>query len=126
MKVAAVENRSGKIVFHLDRDDGPDQEIVFNSMDAMEFLTAARAVLEEAIKDTSAPSCGFASIDHLQFRTMPNGDQFFCIYISPSTYHEYMVPAGTTLSTELKLFADRAEAQNLARVTTQLPGLRNN
>ncbi len=126
MKVKAVENRSGKVVIILDRENGPDNEIMFNSMDAMEFLSAAETVLKEVIDDPSATSYGSIGIHHLQFRTMPNGDQFFCVYVGQSTFHEYKVPPGTTLSTELKLFADRVEAQNLARATTQPPGSRNN
>ena len=46
---------------------------------------------------------------------------FFRVFLNERVYHEYPVDADTTLGAELKAFADRVEARNLAKSTHQPP-----
>lgn len=45
----------------------------------------------------------------------------FRIFLSDRLYHEYPVPKGTTLATELKAFGDRVQARNAAKATHSPP-----
>lgn len=119
MKFSAGENRDGMIVISLEKDDRPDNEVHLNSMDVMSLMSLLQTLLKEGISDPAAGPWAHANIHHLQFRMNPNGDQSFCIYLTPSIFHEYVVPANTNLSVDLKEFADRVSARQLARATIQ-------
>jgi len=119
MKISAGENRDGIIVISLEKDDRPDGEIHLNSMDVMSLVSLLQTLFSEAIGDPSARPWAHANIHHLQFRMNPNGDQSFCIYLSPTIFHEYVVPSNTNFSVDLKELAERVSARQLARATTQ-------
>jgi hypothetical protein len=120
MKLKYTDSRDGLVVVGLEDEAGMFHELALNTMDAADLIGALRASLEEAVGHPAADSMGLPGIHHVQYSER-SGEIFFRIYMNERLYHEYPIPPNTTLATELKLFADRVEARNLAKATHQLP-----
>jgi hypothetical protein len=120
MKITATDSRDGKVIVIVKTNDNKSREIMMTTIEAATLIGALRASLEEAIGHPTAESTGLPGIHHVQYNER-NGEIFFRVYMSDRIYHEYPIPRNTTLATELKLFAERVEARNLAKATHSPP-----
>lgn len=124
LKIDHTESRDGLVILALKDDAGGIYEVILNSMDVASLMGSLRACVEESIADSSAGSVGMPGMKRVQHVETPE-NVFFRVFLSDHLFHEYPVPANTTLAADLKMFADRAEARNLAKATHQPPDTRS-
>lgn len=120
LTIAFTKSHEGKIVIELEDTAGNPYEVALNSMDATTLIGSVKTCFEEAVNHPLAESMGAPGMRWVQYAE--NEEKvFFRIFLADRVYHEYAVPKGTTLATELKAFGDRVEARNLAKATHQPP-----
>jgi hypothetical protein len=118
LKMASTDSRDGLIILNLVDSDSVPFEVKLNSMDVASLMGSVRVQLDLAL--LAGGNWGMPGMQRVQFVETPE-TIFFRVFLGEHQYHEYPVPKGTTLATELKIFADRAEAQNAAKATHQPP-----
>jgi hypothetical protein len=118
VKIKHTDSRDGLVILAL-KDENGVYEVELTSMDVENLIGALRASREEAIGHPSAGSIGQPGMHRVQYFEVGQ-TLFFRIFLNDRIYHEYPVGADTTLGVELKAFADRFEARNLAKATHPL------
>jgi hypothetical protein len=121
MKLTYTDARDGMVIIGLSDDKG-DHEFSLNTMDAADLIGALRASLEEAIGHPSADSMALPGMVRVQMVETAE-ELIFRVYMNDHVSHDYPVPKGTNIATELKLLSDRMEARNQAKVTNQQPDI---
>jgi hypothetical protein len=118
LQITSTNSRDGFVILELADNDGFAYEIKLNSIDVASLMGSVRAQLDEVLEigqNWALP--GMQRVQYLE----TGGKVFFRVFLSDHLFHEYPVPTNTTLSEELKYFADRIEARNAAKATHQLP-----
>lgn len=115
-----VDDRDGSVVVSFKDDTGRDYEFAVNTLDAAYFIGAFRVALEQAVQNPHALSMTLPGMKWVQYGESEE-TAFFRVFLSDRLYHEYPVPKGTILATELQAFGDRVEARNSAKATHSPP-----
>jgi hypothetical protein len=122
MKITHTDAREGNVIVGLEDSSGNAHELVLNSIDAASLIGSLRASLEDAIGHPAAGNMALPGMVRVQMVETAE-ELIFRVYMNDRISHDYPVPKGTNLSTELKLLADRMEARNLAKLTNPSPGI---
>lgn len=120
LKVVSTDSRDGKVVVALD-NDGIASELVFDTMECQTIISALHASLEEAAKHPLSASRAALHVDHLQFQ-QTSETVFFRVFLTDRLFHEYQIPADTTIADDLMMVADRNAARQEAKITHSEPG----
>ena len=120
LKLTHADAREDKLVLGLRDEADNDYEVTINSMNVADLLGSIRAALADMIGHPKADSYALPGMKRVQYLATPN-EVFFRVFLSDRVSHDYPVPRGTTLATELEIFGNRVEALNLAKATHQPP-----
>ncbi len=124
LQMVHTDSRYDFVILTLADASGNTYEVKLNSMDVATLIGSLRACVDEAIAHPSARSLGMPGMKRVQYVEAPE-NVFFRVFLGDHLFHEYPVPANTTLAAELKLFGDRVEARNLAKATHLPPDSKN-
>lgn len=119
LQIVSTDSEDGKVIIHLRGPSGDEHAVKLNSMSVASLLGALRVSHSEAI---SSPSAEPGSMPMHRVQYQEAGETlFFRVFVSPLVFHEYTVPANTTLSEPLKVFADTYEAISMELAIHQSP-----
>jgi hypothetical protein len=121
LRIQSVNPSAANVILNLEDDEGTKHVVTINSMDVASLIGVLRMSLEEALGHPAAGNLGMPDMQRVQYVETPETG-FFRVFVNEHLYHEYPIALNTTLGQELKLFADRFEARNLAKTTHQPPG----
>jgi hypothetical protein len=119
-KITQLASRGDRLIIALEDEAGENCEVELNSIETVNLLSTIRAALSDVIGSPEAGNYGLPGMKRIQY--VESADAIYLrISLTDHVYHEYPVPKGTTLATDLQMFGDRASARNLAKATHQPP-----
>lgn len=124
LKLTSTNTENGFVLLNAADITGKSFQIQLNSMDVASLMGSLRVALDDILQHPSAESVSLPGMKRVQYVETPE-TIFFRVFLNDHLFHEYPVPRNTTLAADLKEFADRVDARNMAKATHLPHGTEN-